>query len=186
MGLAIVRRLSNCLDHKIEHTSKIQRGSRFAVVVKLGTKPKKIKQKIELDSGLLDLKSISVLLVEDDQMVLDATQKLLTSWNCEVICAQSGKDAKQAISKDHNIPDIIIADYSLPGEVNGVQVIDQIRNELGYPVPAFIITGEADTSNIRKISDYGFHVLSKPVHPAKLRALISHLLIDSIEEQKLA
>ncbi len=186
LGLAIVRRLSNCLDHKIEHTSNIQRGSRFAVVVNLGTKPKKIKQKIELDSGLLDLKSISVLLVEDDQMVLDATQKLLTSWNCEVICAKSGDEAKQAVELDHSIPDIIIADYSLPGEVNGVQTIDQIRNQLGYPVPAFIITGEADTSNIRKISDHGFHVLSKPVHPAKLRALISHLLIDSIEEQKLA
>lgn len=186
LGLAIVRRLSNCLNHKIEHTSKIQRGSRFAVVVNMGSQPKKIKQKIELESGFLDLTSISVLLVEDDQMVLDATQKLLSSWNCEVVCAQSGQKAKQIVLQDHNIPDIIIADYSLPGEMNGAQTIEQIRNELGYPVPAFIITGEADTSNIRKISDHGFHVLSKPVHPAKLRALISHLLIDSIEEQKLA
>lgn len=186
LGLAIVRRLSNCLDHKIEHSSKMQHGSRFAVVVDLGTQPVKAKKKMELDSALLDLKSISVLLVEDDQMVLDATQKLLTSWNCEVICARSANEAKHSVSEDKNIPDIIIADYSLPNEINGVQTIEHIRKELGYPVPAFIITGEADTSNIRKISDHGFNVLSKPVHPAKLRALISHLLIDSIEEQKLA
>ena len=186
LGLAIVRRLSNCLNHKIEHSSKIEHGSRFAVVVGLGEKPAKTTKAMDLDSSLFDLNNTAVLLVEDDLMVLDATQKLLTSWNCEVTCAKSGQEAKQVISDAINIPDIIIADYSLPGEINGVQTIEYIRKTLGYPVPAFIITGEADTSNIRKIADYGFHVLSKPVHPAKLRALISHLLIESLGDEKLA
>ncbi len=186
LGLAIVRRLSNCLNHEIEHSSKMQHGSRFAVVVGLGKKPTKTAKTIDLDGGLLDLKNTSVLLVEDDLIVLDATQKLLTSWNCDVICAKSAHEAKRAISNTNNAPDIIIADYSLPEDVNGVETIELVRKALGYPVPAFIITGEADTSNIRKISDFGFRVLSKPVHPAKLRALISHLLIESLEEKKLA
>ena len=80
-----------------------------------------------------------------------------------------------------NIPDIIIADYRLPGSVNGVQAINKIVAKLGYPIPAFIITGEADTSEVRKIADHGYRVLSKPVHPAKLRALISHLIVESNE-----
>ena len=186
LGLAIVRRLSNCLNHKIEHSSKIKYGSRFAVVTALGKKPAKATNKLEIDSGLFDLRNTSILLIEDDLMVLDATQNLLTSWNCKVLCAKSFPHAKQVISNAQSMPDIILADYSLPGEKNGAQAIESLRNMIGYPVPAFIITGEADTSKIRSIADHGFRVLSKPVHPAKLRALISHLLIESSKEQKLA
>ena len=186
LGLAIVRRLSNCLNHQIEHSSKLGHGSRFAVVVEQGIRPKKVIKAMDLDSALLDFNNTSILLIEDDLMVLDATNKLLSSWNCRVITAKSAEEAKRAISDTKNVPDIIIADYSLPGDKNGIEAIQYVIKLIGYPIPAFIITGEADTSKIRNIADYGFHVLSKPVHPAKLRALISHLLIDSVEEQKLA
>ncbi len=104
LGLAIVRRLSNCLNHKIEHSSKMKYGSRFSVVVALGEKPAKVSNKLEIDSGLFDLKNTSVLLLEDDLMVLDATQKLLTSWNCKVLCAKSFPHAKQVISNTQLLP----------------------------------------------------------------------------------
>jgi signal transduction histidine kinase/ActR/RegA family two-component response regulator len=186
LGLAIVRRLSTCLNHTIEHSSKLKCGSRFAVVTSLGQKPTKIANKTKIDSGLFDLTNTSILLIEDDPTVLDATQKLLTSWHCNINCAKSFFEARQVISVDSRVPDIILADYSLPGEKNGVQTIEALRKIVGYQIPAFIITGEADTSKIRIISGHGFHVLSKPVHPAKLRALISHLLVKSTKQQKLA
>ena len=179
LGLAIVRRLSICLDHQIEHSSNLNHGSRFAVVVGLGKTPDKLHTARQFETNLFELKNCSVLLIEDDSMVLDATQQLLASWNCKVICTKSAVEATQAMSDPHNIPDIIIADYRLPGSINGVQAINNIATKLGFPVPAFIITGEADTSEVRKIADHGYRVLSKPVHPAKLRALISHLLQES-------
>lgn len=186
LGLAIVRRLSDCLNHTIEHSSKLKHGSRFAVVTSLGKKPTKILNEPHIESGLFDLTNTSVLLIEDDLIVLDATQKLLTSWHCNVYSAKSFFEARQIISDESRIPDIILADYSLPGEKNGVETIEALRKIVGYPIAAFIITGEADTSKIRKIADHGFHVLSKPVHPAKLRALISHLQVKSNKHQKLA
>lgn len=179
LGLAIVRRLSICLDHQIELSTKLNCGSRFAVVVELGKAPDILSTTRQFETNLFDLKNISILLIEDDLIVLDATQKLLSSWNCKVICTKSAEEAAQAMSDPLNIPDIIIADYRLPGNVNGVQAIKNIATKLGFPIPAFIITGEADTSEVRKIADHGYHVLSKPVHPAKLRALISHLLQES-------
>jgi len=184
LGLAIVRRLSICLNHPIELTSKLNHGSRFSVVVKLGKKPTNISKAMPLESGLLELKNISVLLIEDDVMVLDATQQLLESWDCRVICTKSAGAAVNSISNPRNFPNIIIADYSLPGDVNGVQAIENVINILGYPIPAFIITGEADTSKVRKIASQGYRVLSKPVHPAKLRAIISHLLVESADSLK--
>ena len=74
------------------------------------------------------------------------------------------------ISDPLKTPDIIIADYSLPGSFNGAEAISKISDVLGYHVPAFIITGEADTSKVRKIADHGYRVLSKPVHPAKVES----------------
>jgi CheY-like chemotaxis protein len=174
LGLAIVRRLSVCLEHGIEHSSEINRGSRFAVIVNYGNKPANAAEVRPLEIGFFELKNISILLIEDDLMVLDATQQLLESWNCNVICANSGETAIRIINDPLKAPDIIIADYSLPGAL-----ISKISETLGYYIPAFIITGEADTSKVRKIADHGYHVLSKPVHPAKLRALISHLLVES-------
>jgi len=181
LGLAIVRRLSICLDHPIEHSSKENQGSRFAVVVGLGNKPAKSIQPRTYETSLLGLNNVSVLLIEDDAMVLKATQQLLESWECNVISAKSSQEAERLMFDPQNIPDIIIADYRLPGSVNGVETINNIKKKLGYPIPAFIITGEADTSEVRKIADHGYRVLSKPVHPAKLRALISHMIVDSQE-----
>ncbi len=181
LGLAIVRRLTICLDHQIELTSEPNEGSRFAVVVELGDKPTNELQATVIQTGMLDLNNISVLLIEDDAMVLNATRQLLESWECNVICAKLAQEAEHLMLDPQNIPDIIIADYRLPGSVNGVQAIKNIAAKLGYSIPAFIITGEADTSEVRKIADHGYHVLSKPVHPAKLRALISHLIIEPSE-----
>jgi len=181
LGLAIVRRLSICLNHQIEHSSKVNQGSRFAVIVELVDKPANISQSRGFKTSMLDLTNTSVLLIEDDVMVLDATQQLLESWGCNVICSKSAQEAEHLMFDPHNIPDIIIADYRLPGNINGLQAICNVTAKLGYPVPAFIITGEADTSEVRKIADHGYRVLSKPVHPSKLRALISHLIQETNE-----
>ncbi len=186
LGLAIVRRLSNCLNHTIEHSSELKYGSRFAVVTSLVKKPTTVSTEVKIDGGLFDLTNTSILLIEDDLTVLDATQKLLTSWHCNVSCAKSFFEARQVISDKSRTPDIILADYRLRRENIGVESIESLLKIIGYPVPAFIITGEADTSKIRKIADHGFRVLSKPVHPAKLRALISHLLVKSDKHKKLA
>ena len=181
LGLAIVRRLSICLDHEIEHSSEVNKGSRFAVIVESGTKPIESIQPNIYETNILDLNNTSVLLIEDDIVVLNATKQLLESWECNVICAKSSQEAEHLMFDPQNIPDIIISDYRLPGSVNGVQAINNVAAKLGCPVPAFIITGEADTSEVRKIADHGYRVLSKPVHPAKLRALISHMIVESKE-----
>ena len=176
-----MRRISICLNHQIEHSSKVNQGSRFAVIVGLANKPANTNQPRGFKTNMLDLNNTSVLLIEDDAMVLDATQQLLESWGCNVICSKSAQEAEHLMFDPHNIPDIIIADYRLPGNINGIQAISSVTAKLGYLVPAFIITGEADTSEVRKIADHGYRVLSKPVHPSKLRALISHLIQETNE-----
>jgi CheY-like chemotaxis protein len=72
------------------------------------------------------------------------------------------------------MPNIVVADYRLPGKFDGVEAIQRIQVTLQTAIPAIIVTGESDISAIREIEQMGYVILRKPVRPAKLRRLISH------------
>jgi CheY-like chemotaxis protein len=97
-----------------------------------------------------------------------------------VTVSASGKAALEEITAQGYVPDIVVADFRLPGELDGVEVVNRIQLVVGGAIPAIIITGEAMTEEIREISDLGHRVLAKPVRPAKLRALFRHLLSGKI------
>ena len=73
-------------------------------------------------------------------------------------------------------PDLIVCDYRLRGEENGVDVIRQLRAEYNDDVPAILITGDTGSERLREVQQSGFLVLHKPVATGKLRATIGNLL----------
>ena len=176
LGLAIARRLSDCMGHKIQHSSIQSKGSYFGVIVPKSKSVVNDLRNEELLDVPHDLSQAIVLLIEDDKPVLDATTHLLKSWNCSVISATSPKKALEILATSSIVPNIIIADYRLPGELDGVEVITHIELLLGKAVPSIIITGESELSEIREVSDMGYLVLRKPVRPGKLRSLINHFV----------
>ena len=109
--------------------------------------------------------------------MLHATKQLLESWRGTVLGAHTTDKALELVTRpDSPAPDIIIADYRLPDGSTGVEAITRVQLTLGSAVPALIITGDVEVTRLRDIADQGYRVLSKPVRPAKLRALVSHLL----------
>jgi CheY-like chemotaxis protein len=117
-----------------------------------------------------------ILLIEDDATVLDATQQLIETWGCRVIAAQSMEQALLTVAALGEPLGLIIADYRLPGQANGVEAITRVQLAVGTAVPAIIITGDVETDEIRDISDLGYRLLYKPIRPAKLRALVNHMV----------
>ena len=183
LGLAIARRLSVCLDHKIECDSAVGLGSRFAVVVDAAV-ASNITAKSADDSPTLgrSLDGLCVLLIEDDLDVLQATQQLLVTWGCRVYSGRDINEITRVIrDKDTPSPDIIVADYRLPGGANGTEVATRAQMISGRAVPVIIVTGDVEQTHIKDLADQGYRVLCKPVRPAKLRALISHLASTQTE-----
>lgn len=176
LGLAIAKRLSDCMDHKIEHRSIVGSGSFFGVIVPKG---KGIASKF-LQENLFDvphdLSKATVLLIEDDKAVSHATTLLLKSWNCDIINASSTEEALDIVSVSSVLPNIIIADYRLPGKLDGAEAITQIELALGRAIPSIILTGESEIDKIQEVSNLGYLVLRKPVRPGKLRSLINHFV----------
>jgi signal transduction histidine kinase len=176
LGLAIVRRLSERLYHRIELHSSVGSGSCFGIVADRAlTKPRKATANEAFDSlnNVHDISTLNVLLIEDDKYVSRSTSLLLQSWKCNVIILESTSDVLAFLQSPAWIPDIVIADFRLPGEFDGVEAINRIQLEFQVAVPGVVITGESDVSAISEIEKMGYIILRKPVRPAKLRRLLA-------------
>ncbi len=178
LGLAIARRLATPLGGVMEQDSIIDRGSRFAILVPKG-KPQAglTKRELPTEVQIQQLEDVTILLIEDDPVVLKATHELMAQWGCNVLTATNMDEAMAVLTTRENMaPDIIVADYRLPGGATGVEAATHLQLMLGHAVPVIIVTGDLADGPMRDIADQGYRLLSKPVRPGKLRALVSHML----------
>ena len=61
-------------------------------------------------------------------------------------------------------------------DTDGIEVITRLRQRFGHNIPAILVTGDTAPDTILRISQAGFPLLHKPLRPAKLRALLTHLI----------
>lgn len=181
LGLAIVRRLNACLNHHVEHHSIIGQGSCFSIRLAMGDPQNVSRVGVDGDSesesdAIANLVGVRVLVIEDDSSVLDATCILLESWKLEAMAAKSTAEALKLVTEKSAKPEFIIADFRLPDGSDGVDAITKIQLLLGEAIPSLVITGDIETGRENVISELGYRVLKKPVRPAKLRRLMTHLL----------
>ncbi len=192
LGLSIVRRLAQCLDHKIEHQSTFGKGSRFAVLVDRAEPQHQAAVEAEAETGLHDpatgLQGLSVILIENDLEVLNATTHLLRFWGCQVTATLRYEDA-MSLMREGLLPDVVIADFRLPGQVNGVQAVAEVRALAKSRLPAIVITGDVESLDLASLAEEDIKALFKPLRPAKLRSLLVNLAAADLgdnEEEEMA
>lgn len=179
LGLAIVRRMAGALGHPVSFSSRIGRGTIFHVdVPAVAGHPHQhatVVSEPERPRGY-GLFGTRVLLVENDADVLRAMTSLLERWQCDVRAATSTEEALDALGDTAWTPDIVIADQHLDSGDLGTNTVLEVRDYLGRPVPALIVT--ADTSELvaKAARNAGIELMRKPLKPAQLRALLAHLL----------
>jgi signal transduction histidine kinase/CheY-like chemotaxis protein len=176
LGLSIAARLARLLGGHIDLRSIPGRGSVFAVQLSRVEAPAATVPRTTdptLDGTVRDA---VVLLVEDDQLVREAIEGLLRQWGCVVVAAGSGDEALAALARDGHPPAAILCDYRLPQGETGIDVIGRLRDRIGSPVPAALVTGDTAPELLSEASDSGLPLLHKPLQPARLRALLEFLV----------
>lgn len=176
LGLAIVERLVKLLDHALELRSQPGKGSMFAVSVPRGRREEFVPG--EADGQIVvdrDVANSLILVVDDEPDVRDSMLALLGKWRCEVVAAESCDQMLEKLVSVQRMPDLIVSDYRLQGEENGIEVIARLREEFNAQVPALLITGDTGMEQLREAEESGLHVLHKPLNPSRLRALIANL-----------
>jgi two-component system, sensor histidine kinase len=178
LGLAIVDRLCTLLDHPIELTSTLGRGSRFGVTVPTAARVT-AQPKIEPPSqATLDVAMGKlVVVIDDDTRVLEGMSGLLRNWGCRVIVAATPEAAMAGVSDIGTgaRPDLIISDYRLADEQTGITAIAKLREAYGA-IPAFVMSGDTAPDALREAQESGHHLLHKPVQPMLLRTMVSRFL----------
>lgn len=174
LGLAIVRRLAALLGHRLDLHSIAGRGSVFAVELDAAA-PEQISPAGENNRPPGDIKGLRVALVDDDPLACAGMESLLRSWGCEMQSAESVEGLLGLISQGRSMPDLLISDFRLHGEQNGIDVIQTVRARIGPGLPAILISGDTGEETLRMAQRAGIPLLHKPVRPARLRALIHRL-----------
>ena len=174
LGLAIVNRLALLLGHRVEVRSQPGCGSCFSLEVPAGNPNLAPQPSMPSGAGVLRADTL-VVLVDDDHAILHGMAELFDNWNIDLVTAPNADDVLHWLAGLARVPDVIVSDYRLPGDSDGLEVIAQLRQHFGRDIPAIVITGDTSPDTIQRIEQAGFPVLSKPLHPAKLRALLSHL-----------
>jgi PAS domain S-box-containing protein len=175
LGLAIVRRLGEILDHRVDVRSTPGKGTAFSIEIPRGRAYVGVSQSIPTPDIEGELFRGTVLVIEDETSVRSALNRLLTSRGIGVIGVATAREAATLIKQKELSPDLVLCDYNLPGPMNGVESIKLLRVALACNVPAIVMTGDTRSKTMDAIASYGVSVLVKPFLGDELIKLINNI-----------
>jgi Na+/proline symporter/signal transduction histidine kinase len=180
LGLSIVERIGRVLDHRINLVSVPRRGSRFSAEVPLSNAAPQVaapRQLAAVDRGRLI--GAAVLCIDNEPKVLDGMDTLLGGWGCRVLKAPDLDGAIKAITEAQVAPNGLLVDYHLD-HGNGLAAIAELRGKFGADLPAILITADRSPLVRDEARQQDVQVLSKPLKPAALRALMAQWRVPSV------
>jgi PAS domain S-box-containing protein len=184
IGLAIVKRIAQLLNHPINMHSVEGEGSCFTIHVPLAEE--NFEEKHSALPLTVDLNNASegcsILLIEDDAVVLDANRILLTTLGYTVMSASGTETAIELMEPRSPKPDLIIADYRLPGECKGTDLVQQLRSRAESSIPAIILTGDITLSGDACALPENSLLLQKPARAEELVQAIRQLTLADQDE----
>jgi PAS domain S-box-containing protein len=176
LGLAIARRIADLLEHHIEARSRPGEGSVFSIELPLAlTDSAPLPVSGETDSDANGQGRL-VVVIDDDAMVLESLEAILTEWGYQVLTAVSAEEAIARVRELGRRPDIVIADYRLQEGHTGAEAILAVRALFDQRIPGLILTGETDLRFLRECAGYGLGIAHKPVMPSQLGRVLDQQL----------
>jgi signal transduction histidine kinase len=179
LGLSIVERICQLLGTSIQVYSEPGKGSTFMLELPRG-KASLVEDKIELPLALSEtgFNQQLMVVIDDNRQVLRSMEHMLLSWGCQVLAASGVEEAITAIINNDLTPQLLLTDYHLADNANGITAINAINAELETTAPAIMISSDNSSPLREKLEKLDIPLLTKPIEPARLRAAMLHQLLS--------
>ncbi len=114
-------------------------------------------------------RSLNILVVDDEQVVLDSIKKHLKKDNYNIRTALTAKDGLQLF--DSETMDIVLTDLMMP-EMDGLEFMKEVKDRQPL-TPVIMITGYATINTALQATELGaFDYIAKPFTKSELRAVL--------------
>ena len=172
LGLASVYGIVNGHNGYIEVDSEKDRGTTFHIY--LPASDREVKQPVEMMSAVIQGCG-TVLMVDDEEMVLNVGVKQLEKLGFTVFAAQTGREAIDCFKKNKDKIDLVILDIVMP-EMGGGEIYDQLK-KINPRVKVLLSSGysiDGQAGELLKRGCSGF--IQKPFDLKRLSQKISDIL----------
>jgi len=181
LGLSIVQLMARALGHRVDLCSSVDHGTRFSISAPFSGTVDHTAMTTGTSGQTYGLSGAKVLVIDNDKMVLESMQALLERWSCETYLVRDDSDLGGLFDAPGFRPDIVLADYHLDDDGCGLDAVARLRAALGSNLPAIVITADHSSAIADRAGKGGCEILLKPVKPAELRALMTHLLAQAAD-----
>ncbi len=119
--------------------------------------------------------SETILLVDDEIMILEVGQAMLRQLGYQVLTAQGGQAAVAVMERQASTVDLVILDLIMPG-MDGGQTLAALRS-MSRNVPVILSSGYALTKQMEQVMEQGCSgFLQKPFNLSELSRSVRHIL----------
>ena len=181
LGLAICDRIAKLLNVKISLHSEVGKGTCFSVEIPRVSQQKKPVHLLDIAEEEIsrDNLNMTVLVIDNDDLMLKAISSLLSGWGCHVITAKDQPSAIQQLA-DNPQPKLIIADYHLEDDKNGVDLVQyllaQHTDSINKQTTCVICSADPSEAVRQHTSSAQFSFVRKPLKAIALKRIIKQLM----------
>lgn len=175
LGLSIVTKVIEAHGGTYGVTSKVGVGSVFWIALPTNlalNKPAKAEQIIDGNSE--NLNDLTVLIADDDPLMISIHKKVLSSTGANVLTATNGQEAIEAFQLNSKI-DVILMDANMPIK-SGIEATKELRAMQNNTI-IIGLTGVSDKNAQQELIDAGMNgVMSKPANKKTIITTIKNCL----------
>lgn len=185
LGLPLVKKIIESMGGKIWVESSYGLGTKFFFELNLLKNPSNTIKKIMEDDRRvtssveekISTLSNKVLLVDDNKVINEITEKILKEINIECDIATDGMEAiKKVEEKGTNYYAIILMDIHMP-KYNGYDISRIMKTDLNVKSPIVALTATNITEKvIEDNKDYIYSYIQKPVKPEELKNIVKNII----------
>ncbi len=165
LGLAIVKKIVEEHDGFIFCSSTKGKGTNFKIyipgVYTAGIEENGNAEKIRGEGININNGDITLFIVEDEEMILEASSTFLKEHGFNVIDAMNGRDALDIFTKNYKDIDVVILDMNIP-EISGIELLNKFL-DIDADKKIILSTGySSDIVEDSKLSKQNIRFLQKP------------------------